>query len=116
MDTLRDNGQKYDTLLAAATSKTSLDAGRLRALNQLLVRTERVLTRPEGLPDRPWYKHQIYAPGVYTGYGAKTLPGIREAVEAKKWTLAQRETGIVEECLAEMNQVVTQAIDELSGL
>ncbi|MBV9085418.1 MAG: M28 family peptidase, partial [Acidobacteriaceae bacterium] len=106
LDTLRDNGQKYDTLLAAATSKTSLDAGRLRALNQLLVRTERVLTRPEGLPDRPWYKHQIYAPGVYTGYGAKTLPGIREAVEAKKWTLAQRETGIVEECLAEMNQVV----------
>ena len=55
------------------------------ALDEALVRTERALTREEGLPRRPWFKHSIYAPGFYTGYGVKTLPGIREALEERKW-------------------------------
>jgi N-acetylated-alpha-linked acidic dipeptidase len=46
---------------------------------------ERTLTTKEGLPGRPWYVHEIYAPGRYTGYGVKTLPGVREAIEARKW-------------------------------
>ena len=46
---------------------------------------ERSLTTREGLPGRPWYVHAIYAPGRYTGYGVKTLPGVREAIETRKW-------------------------------
>ena len=46
---------------------------------------EAKLTRPEGLPRRPWYRHHIYAPGYYTGYGVKTLPGVREGIEEYKW-------------------------------
>ena len=98
------------------SQKDSLDASRVNTLNAALIRTERVLTRPEGLPNRDWYKHQIYAPGFYTGYGVKTLPGIREAVDSKDWALAQKETGIVEQCLAQMNQVVDEAYTALSGL
>jgi N-acetylated-alpha-linked acidic dipeptidase len=71
-----------------------LDSASLSALNALLVQSERKLTSPEGLPGRPWYRHEIYAPGVYTGYAVKPLPAIREPLEQKKWKLA--ETGIVE--------------------
>jgi len=46
------------------------------------------LTDPDGLPGRPWYRHLIYAPGLLTGYGAKTLPGIREAIEGRRWAEA----------------------------
>jgi N-acetylated-alpha-linked acidic dipeptidase len=113
---LNESEEKYDTLLQSVVQKDSVDATQLQALNTALMRTERVLTRPEGLPNRDWYKHQIYAPGFYTGYGVKTLPGIREAVDSKNWALAQKETGIVEQCLAEMNQVVNQAVAALSGL
>jgi N-acetylated-alpha-linked acidic dipeptidase len=49
------------------------------------------LTRAEGLPGRPWYRHQIYAPGLYTGYGVKTLPAAREAIEQRRWDEANRE-------------------------
>ncbi len=61
------------------------------ALNALLMRTEQALTEESGLPRRNWYKHQLYAPGFYTGYGVKTLPGVREAMEQKEWAEAQEE-------------------------
>ncbi len=116
LQALRDNGQRYEALLQQVTGKESVDAARQTALNEALIRSERVLTRPEGLPNRAWYKHQIYAPGLYTGYGVKTLPGIREAVDAKNWTLAQQETEVVEKCLADMNQVVVEAVGDLGGM
>jgi N-acetylated-alpha-linked acidic dipeptidase len=53
-------------------------------LNAILYRTERTMIVDPGLPGRPWYRHRIYAPGRYTGYAVKTLPGVREAVEAGK--------------------------------
>ncbi len=116
LEALKQSGTKYNVLLQTAMAKNTLDMARLKALNESLIRTERSLTRPEGLPNRGWYKHQIYAPGFYTGYGVKTIPGVREAVDSKNWPLAQKEAGIVDECLAQMNQVVNQAISEISGL
>ena len=56
-----------------------------RRLNAALIQTERLMTREDGLPRRNWFRHQIYAPGFYTGYGVKTLPGIREAIEERAW-------------------------------
>jgi len=58
-------------------------SGNLEEINQLLYRSERLLSSPRGLPGREWYTHQIYAPGFYTGYGVKTLPRVREAIEAR---------------------------------
>lgn len=50
------------------------------------MKSERALMRKDGLPGRPWYRHDIYAPGFYTGYGVKTLPSVREAIEQRRWT------------------------------
>ena len=62
-----------------------VDDSVLAEINRLLFTSERLLTREEGLPRRPWYRHQIYAPGYYTGYGAKTLPWIREALDHRQY-------------------------------
>ncbi|MBI4663199.1 MAG: M28 family peptidase [Verrucomicrobia bacterium] len=63
----------------------------LLALNRALFHSERALLSEKGLPRRPWFRHQIYAPGFYTGYGVKTLPGVREAIEERKWEEADQE-------------------------
>jgi len=64
-------------------------------LNHRLIAAERDLLEPAGLPDRPWYKHTVYAPGQYTGYGVKTLPGVREAIEAGNFTRAAEQAAVV---------------------
>jgi N-acetylated-alpha-linked acidic dipeptidase len=69
----------------AAKDFSKLDPVKLIKLNEKLLLTERSLTNETGLPRRPWYKHQIYAPGFYTGYGVKTLPSVREAIEQEDW-------------------------------
>ena len=71
-------------------SKSGLSATE-NGLDEILYKPERALTtRPKGLPRRDWFRHQIYAPGFYTGYGVKTLPGIREAIEQRNWKEAAR--------------------------
>ena len=59
------------------------------------MRAERDLIEPAGLPDRPWYRHVIYAPGLYTGYGVKTIPGVREAIDASNFTRAAEQAQVV---------------------
>jgi N-acetylated-alpha-linked acidic dipeptidase len=80
-------------------------------LNDLLYKAERSLIDPNGLPRRPWYKHEIYAPGYYTGYGVKTLPGIREAIEQRNWKEAQENEAIVAKTIQTYNQQVQKAVD-----
>ena len=67
------------------------DSAALGRINQAMYTVERAMTDMEGLPRRPWFRHQIYAPGFYTGYGVKTLPGVREAIEERKWQEAHEE-------------------------
>jgi N-acetylated-alpha-linked acidic dipeptidase len=62
------------------------------SVNVELLKTERALTDPQGLPQREWFENMIYAPGFYTGYGVKTLPAVRESIEQKEWSLVP--TGI----------------------
>ncbi len=64
------------------------------AFNQALYRAEQQLLIDNGLPNREWYKHVLYAPGFYTGYGVKTMPGIREAIEQRDWDLAQKQINV----------------------
>src|SRR5262249_26582545 len=63
----------------------ALDSARLAEVNRVLRNSERALTRPEGLPRRPWFVHFLYAPGFYTGYDVKTLPTVRESIEEKQY-------------------------------
>jgi N-acetylated-alpha-linked acidic dipeptidase len=75
-----------------------------------LIGTERAFIYPEGLPNRWWFKHQIYAPGYYTGYGVKTIPAVRESIEQKLWKQA-------DEMIARVSQVLMNeaaAIDAAS--
>jgi N-acetylated-alpha-linked acidic dipeptidase len=82
---LKASAETYDTALATASPSPAAAA----KLDAVLMSVEHALTDAHGLPGRPWYQHLIYAPGVLTGYGSKTLPGIREAVESRRWTEAQ---------------------------
>ncbi len=77
--------ETYDGAIAATMAGEGMSPERAQDLNQVLMSTERLMTREEGLPRRSWFRHQIYAPGFYTGYGVKTLPGIREALEQRLW-------------------------------
>ncbi|HXS27844.1 MAG TPA: transferrin receptor-like dimerization domain-containing protein [Steroidobacteraceae bacterium] len=86
---LKISAHRYDAALASALSSGNLPTGEpLRMLNDLLTGMERTLTDPRGLPGRSWFVHLIYAPGALTGYGAKTLPGVREAIEGRRWDQA----------------------------
>ena len=80
-----------------------------RKLDEILIQTERTLTRPEGLPRRPWYRHQIYAPGYYTGYGVKTLPAIREAIEERNWAEANEGIAKVAQTLDAFSREIDRA-------
>jgi N-acetylated-alpha-linked acidic dipeptidase len=90
-----------------------LEPAAVQRVNALLVESERKLTLSEGLPSRPWFKHQIYAPGFYTGYGVKTLPGAREAIEQKEWKDAEREITRVAGVLQAEAQLINAATNEL---
>ncbi|HEY7855707.1 MAG TPA: transferrin receptor-like dimerization domain-containing protein, partial [Terriglobales bacterium] len=92
----------YDQAMAQAAASGSLyqqSAPKLDSLNDLLYQSERKLLAAQGLPRRPWYQHQVYAPGFYTGYGVKTLPGLREAIEQKDYAEAAREETIIDQSL-----------------
>jgi N-acetylated-alpha-linked acidic dipeptidase len=81
----------------------------LRALNAKLIDSERKLTNEDGLPRRPWYKHLLYAPGVYSGYGVKTVPGVREAIEQKKYSEADQEIVRVAKALEQESELINSA-------
>ena len=75
--------------------------------------SERALTAATGLPRRPWYRHLVYAPGFYTGYGVKTLPGVREAIEQKNWTEAGQQIGAAAQALTAEAGVINQAAEQV---
>lgn len=84
----------------------------LAEINRLLFTSERLLTPEGGLPGRPWYRHQIYAPGFYTGYGAKTLPWIREAIELRQY--GQVAPGV--DAVAATLRALAARIDDIKAL
>jgi N-acetylated-alpha-linked acidic dipeptidase len=105
---------KTTTETFSGLDEAGLSKEKLERLNRLLMDAEAQMTRKEGLPRRDWYKHQLYAPGFYTGYGVKTMPGVREAIEQKNWAEAQEQIHILAEVLAKVNshlQEMTQLTD-----
>jgi N-acetylated-alpha-linked acidic dipeptidase len=85
----------------------------LNPLNQFLIESERRLTSPAGLPGRPWFQHQIYAPGFYTGYDVKTIPAVREAIEQKRWKDADAALVEIGKVLDSESALIRNAADEL---
>ena len=85
----------------------------LKEINAMLLLTERTFTINQGLKERPWFKHQIYAPGAYTGYGAKTIPAVREAMEENKWQDADQGAVVVGEVLMKEASLVDSIAQQL---
>lgn len=108
---LQESAQKYDAASQAHGDKLSAQAK--QALDMALMQTERAMVREQGLPRRPWFKHQIYAPGFYTGYGVKTLPAIREAIEQRNWPEAEQQIGIVADTINQIAAAIDKATDQL---
>ncbi|HTT60891.1 MAG TPA: transferrin receptor-like dimerization domain-containing protein [Bryobacteraceae bacterium] len=102
---LTRGAERYDK----AVQKAKLDSSGLQPVNEKLLRIERGLTLPDGLPGRPWFQHQIYAPGLYTGYGVKTLPGVREAIEQKHWKEADEQIVRVGQVLEKEAALIEEA-------
>ncbi|MBI3856941.1 MAG: M28 family peptidase [Planctomycetes bacterium] len=109
---LRQSAQEHDRA-RRSLEKSGKDAG--APLDELLFRTERALTRDEGLPRRPWFKHLVYAPGFYTGYGVKTLPGIREAIEERKCDEAAAQTEATGRALERYAAEIEKATEALKA-
>lgn len=102
---------------AAAFAKVqsrAVSAETARQLDEILIHSERKLLTEAGLPRRPWYRHQVYAPGYYTGYGVKTLPGVREAIEERNWQEADQQIRIVASTLESFAAQVDKAAALLS--
>lgn len=111
---LKQAADDYDRALRSVANTGDLRAD-AQALNALLYQSERKLLSEAGLPRREWFKHQIYAPGFYTGYGVKTLPGAREAIEQKNWVEAAEQIKIISQTLDAMSSQVEVAARKLQG-
>ena len=98
-----------------ANGGAALVSASLAEVNKMLIESERKLTNAEGLPNRPWFKHQLYAPGFYTGYGVKTVPAVREAIELKKWQQADEAIIVVARVLQDEAALISSAAQKLSG-
>jgi N-acetylated-alpha-linked acidic dipeptidase len=99
-----------------ANGGAALDAASIDQVNQLLMQTERAYLSQAGLPERTWFKHQLYAPGAYTGYGVKTLPAVREAIEQRKWTIADESAISIGKILEKESAAIDAATGKLKSL
>jgi N-acetylated-alpha-linked acidic dipeptidase len=107
-DALDRAAARFEKAYGALPASSATGAA-LAPVNALLRQSDQVLLLPEGLPRRPWYKHSLYAPGYYTGYGVKTMPGVREAIEQKDWKLADGEIVRLAAALVRESDLVTRA-------
>jgi N-acetylated-alpha-linked acidic dipeptidase len=98
-----------------ANDGSAMASASLADVNKLLIGSERKLTTAEGLPNRPWFKHQIYAPGFYTGYAAKTMPAVREAIEQKQWKQADAGIVVVAGVLQDEAELISRAATKLGA-
>ncbi|HEX7940038.1 MAG TPA: transferrin receptor-like dimerization domain-containing protein, partial [Gemmatimonadaceae bacterium] len=118
LDVLSRAADDYEAALKAADDKggAALSAPGIAAINAKLIQAERQLTSEAGLPKRPWYKHLLYAPGLYTGYGVKTMPAVREAIEQGRWAEADTEMQRIAVVIEAEAKLVKAAADGLNQI
>jgi N-acetylated-alpha-linked acidic dipeptidase len=114
LDALDDAAEHYTAALQAFGDHPAA-ADHLLVVNQELALAERKLTSPQGLPRRPWMQHLLDAPGWYTGYGAKTLPGVREAIEERRYTEAEAHIGVLAQALNDEAAYIEKCAADLGG-
>jgi N-acetylated-alpha-linked acidic dipeptidase len=117
VDALNRSAGEYHKALEQFNAKGSTGpaSASLAEVNKLLIESERRLTNAEGLPNRPWFKHQLYAPGFYTGYAVKTVPAVREAIELKRWKQADEAIRVVAGVLENEAALISSAAQKLAA-
>jgi N-acetylated-alpha-linked acidic dipeptidase len=118
VESLERSSAEYQKALerVSANGGAALASASLKEVNEMLIQCEHKLTTPEGLPGRFWYKHELYAPGVYTGYAAKAIPAVREGLEQKKWKEAEDSAARVAKVLESEAQHISAAAAKLSAV
>jgi N-acetylated-alpha-linked acidic dipeptidase len=113
---LTDAARRYEKAIDAAKARLPANAELLRKLNDRLRTAEYQLIDSAGLPRRPWYRHLLYAPGFFTGYGVKTVPGVREGIEDARYDEAEREVARVAAALSRLKALIDSASADLEQL
>jgi N-acetylated-alpha-linked acidic dipeptidase len=113
---LTESGRRYEKALGQAGTRVTGNPAALRALNASLRNAEPQLVDAAGLPNREWYRHLLYAPGFYTGYSVKTIPGVRENIEQGRYNDAEAEVVRVSRALMRLVSLVNSASAELEKM
>jgi N-acetylated-alpha-linked acidic dipeptidase len=114
VDALNRSAAEYRKAVEQVNTKGASRSASFAEVNKLLMASERKLTNKEGLPTRPWFKHQLYAPGFYTGYAVKTVPAVREAIELKQWNQADEAIAVVAGVLEQEAALISSAARKLA--
>ena len=117
VESIKRSADRYQAAVAKAQVEgaPALSAQSLGALNADLLRIQRTFLLERGLPERPWFKHQVYAPGAYTGYGAKPIAAVREYMDEKKWAEAEAQVPVVAKVLEDVAAAIGKAADDLES-
>jgi N-acetylated-alpha-linked acidic dipeptidase len=115
VDLLKKNSERYSKILSDWQAKGSptLSEQALASINTDLLGIARLFLNEKGLPERPWFKNQIYAPGAYTGYGAKPIAAVREYMDEKKWREAEAQVPQVAQVIENVATGISKAADDL---
>lgn len=108
-----ESAKALSAKLAEVNTSGLTDPGKLATVNHALLEVERGFLLEKGLPGRPWFRHAFYAPGVYTGYAAVVLPGVREAVDRRDWVTAAQQLGLVLAAIDRGTLTLTRALQSL---
>jgi N-acetylated-alpha-linked acidic dipeptidase len=117
IELLKKSAERYSKALADWHAKGSpaLSEQSLELVNSDLLKVPRLFLNEKGLPERPWFKNQIYAPGAYTGYGAKPIAAVREYMDEKKWKEAEAQIPQVAQVIENVAAGINKAADDLQS-
>ena len=117
LELLKKSSERYSKALAKfqAAGTTEVPQSALDAVNADLLNISRLFLNEKGLPERPWFKNQIYAPGAYTGYGAKPVAAVREYMDQKKWKEADAQIPMVAQVIEAISAGIDKAADALDA-
>jgi N-acetylated-alpha-linked acidic dipeptidase len=114
METLKKASERYSAALTRfKNTSATISPASLAAVNADLIEISRLFLNEKGLPERPWFKNQVYAPGAYTGYGAKPIAAVREYMDEKKWQQADAQIPMVANVLANVAAGIDKAANDL---
>lgn len=113
---LTEAAQRYRKATDKVRGKLDRDPAALLRVNARLMQSERALLDPNGLPKREWFRHLLYAPGFYTGYSVKTMPGVREGIEQKEYATVEPEVAKLAQALQRETDLINGAAHDLEAI